>query len=363
MDDMDDPSHFPLPITVEEIGAAWLTAALRTRAPGATVHGIEVVDVLNTTTTKVRLRLDRDATAIAAGIPELVIVKGGFEEHGRILEKMHLREVRSYRDVFPVVPLHTPQCFFADFDVERRQGIVIMEDLVARGVEFCHATKPQSYEQVARRLSALAAFHARTWDSPEFAPGGAWSDLVDFFDVMRGFFDRYTSTETWQRFVTAPRGVATSVRFHDRDWMIDSWTRVTRFGQTLPQCVLHGDVHLGNLYIDTDGTPGFFDPLASRGPGMLEVSYHVSASIDVADRPNWEGELVRHYLDEVHRNGADPPSFDEAMHQYAVFLIYGLFIWLTTESHYQTEAVNTANAARVSAAMLDHDSIRLIAAL
>src|SRR4029453_2203809 len=69
MEDMDDPSHFPLPITGEDIDPAWLTAALRPRAPGVTVHSIEVVDVLNPPTTKVRLRLDRDATAIAAGIP------------------------------------------------------------------------------------------------------------------------------------------------------------------------------------------------------------------------------------------------------------------------------------------------------
>jgi len=311
----------------------------------------------------VRLRLERDATASDAGIPELVVVKGGFLEHGRELEKMHLREVRGYRDVFPDVPLHTPRCFFADFDAERRQGIVVMEDLVERGVEFCHASRPQSISQVARRLSALAAFHARTWDSPELAPGGKWGDLVDFFDVMRGFFDKYTSAEHWQRFVRAPRGAATSVRFHDRDWMIDGWTRVSRFGQSLPQCVLHGDVHLGNLYVDTDGTPGFFDPLASRGPGMLEVAYHVSASLDAADRPGQDGALVCHYLDELRRNGVDPPPVDEALRQYAVFLIYGLFIWLTTESHYQAETVNTANAARVSAAMIDFDSVALISTL
>jgi hypothetical protein len=53
--------HFPLPITVDEITPEWLTRALRTRAPGATVQAFEIVDVVNTTTTKVRLRLDRDA--------------------------------------------------------------------------------------------------------------------------------------------------------------------------------------------------------------------------------------------------------------------------------------------------------------
>lgn len=358
----DDPC-FPLPLTVEEITPEWLTAALRTRAPGVTIPGCEVVDVLRTTTTKVRVRLDRDEAAVAAGIPELVIVKGGFEAHGRELAKMHLREVRGYRDVFPELPLPTPTCYFAEYDEERLQGIVIMEDLVARGVEFCHATAPQSYEQVARRLTVLAAFHAASWGSAEVQPGGKWGDLVDFFDVMEGFFHRYMAPAAWQDVVTLPRGAATSVRFHDREWVIEGWARVTRYGQSLPQCVLHGDVHLGNLYVDTDGTPGFFDTLASRGPGLLEVSYHVSASLDLADRARWERDLVAHYLDELRRNGADGPSLDDAMRQYAAFLLYGLFIWVTTPPHYQDEAVCTANAARVSAAMVDHDCVELLRTL
>lgn len=360
---MPTADYFPLPVTVEGVTADWLTAAMRQRAPNVTIRGAEVVDAVFTTCSKIRLRLDRDEAAVAAGIPELVIVKGGFEQHARNLDHMHLREVRGYRDVYPEVPLPHPACYFADFDPETRQGIIIMEDLVAKGVEWCHATKPQSYDQVARRLSALAAFHARTWDSPAIKPGGKWADLVDFFDVMRDFFEDKSSPENWQRFITSPRGVAVSKRFHDRDWMIESWNKVTRYGQALPQCVLHGDVHTGNLYIDTDGTPGFLDTLASRGPGMLEVSYHISAAVDVADRAGWEGPLVRHYLEELKRSGADAPSLDEAMRQYGIFLIYGLFIWLTTESKYQPEIVNTANSARVSQAMLDHDTMRLISAL
>lgn len=357
---MSASSYFPLPVTVADVTAEWLTAALRQRASGVTVKAAEIVDILNTTTTKIRLRLTLDETGIKAGIPDLIIVKGGFQEHSRELDHMHRREVQGYRDVFPNVPIPHPACYFADFDAERRQGIIIMEDLAARGVTFCNALQPQSFEQVSRRLAALARFHAATWDSPDLRVGGRWSELPEFFAVMQGFFDKCTSPEHWDRFMAMPRGVATSFRFRDRDWMIEAWTRMHRYALTLPHCVLHGDVHLGNLYIEPDGTPGFFDTLASHGPGMLEVSYHISASVDIADRARWEGALVQIYLDELARAGATPPPFDEAMRQYAIFLIYGLFIWQTTESHFQPEAVNTANNARMSAAMLDHDVMGLL---
>lgn len=354
--------YLPLPTSIDEITSDWLTAALRTRVPGATVLKSTIVDVAHSTTTKVRLRLELDEAGRRAGIPELVILKGEFESHSRGLGHMHEREVRGYRDVFPRIPLTTPTCYFADYDAERQQGLILMDDLVARGVEFCHASKPQTPAQIERRLSILARFHAQTWNRPELRGNGPWADLVDFFDVMRDFFDWETEAGTWYRFVTSPRGAATSIRFHDRAWMIDSWDRMVRFAKTLPYCVLHGDVHLGNLYLDVDGTPGFLDTLASRGPGMVEVSYHVSASLDSFDRAGAEQQLVHHYLQELARHGADAPSLDDAMHQYGVFLLYGHIIWMTTEPHMQTEAVNTANAARVSAAMIDHRILDLLRA-
>jgi hypothetical protein len=357
---MRNQGVFPLPITTDEVTAEWLTAALRTRAPDVTVLGAELIDANYGTCSKLRYRLDLDEAGRAAGIPELVMVKGGFEEHCRQLAQMHEREVIGYRDVYPHNPLPHPACFFAEYDAERRQGIVVMEDLAARGVEFCHASKPQTHEQIARRLTALAKFHAASWGSAELDPGGRWGHLTEFFPVMQDFVDRVLAPEVWADFIASPRGAASSRKFHGHAWIVDAMERVKRYSASLPQAVLHGDIHLGNLYIEPDGTPGFLDTLASKGPPMLEVSYHVSASLDAADRRMSEGPLVQHYLDEATRAGATVPTFAEAMRQYAIFLIYGHFIWTTTRSHYQPEAVNTANAARVSAAMLDHGTFELL---
>ena len=58
---------------------AWLTSALRQRFQDATVKGVEVIDVMNGTNTKIRLRLDLDEAAKAAGVPQMMILKTGFE--------------------------------------------------------------------------------------------------------------------------------------------------------------------------------------------------------------------------------------------------------------------------------------------
>ncbi len=352
----------PLPVTIDEITCGWLTAALHRGNPDVTVRAVEIVDIIHGTCTKIRLRLDMDQAGKESGIPETVILKGGFEPHSRDMDYMHAMEVRGYRDILPVLGLPCPTPYFADFDPERRQGIVIIEDLVARGVEFCNPLVPQTHDQVARRLSKLAEFHAKTWASPELWSGGRWSEVPELMSLL-GHFGHYLEPETWQRFVALPQGAAASVCFHDRAWVASALERIVVLAKRLPQAILHTDTHLGNLYIDPDGTPGFFDSLSSRGPVMLEVAYHVTCALDTADRPRWEGALVRHYLDELSRNGVDAPGFDEAMRQFGIFLAYGYLVFIINETYFQSASVNTAYTARFSSAMLDHGTIGLLATI
>lgn len=360
---MPDCAAWPLPLTVEEITADWLTKALRTRTQEVTVKGFEVVNVINGTCTKVRLRLDLDEAGKAADIPELVVLKGGFETHSRVMSHVHLSEVTGYRDLFPYVPLPTPRCFFADFSDEQQQGIVIMEDLVELGVEFCNALKPQSFEAVARRLSVMAEFHAATWDSPELKTG-RFADFREGEAGLRSYMDQYLlKPEEWQRFIDMPRGAASSFHFHNLDEIIDRFDRLVNFSRRHSFCIIHGDTHLNNLFVFPDGTPGFFDALPSQAPGMFEVTYHLTCALDPLDRQRWDRALIQHYLDELRRHGVAAPSFDDAMHQYAAFLLNGYIIFIVNESFYQPESANTAYAARFSQAMIDHRTMDVLAAV
>lgn len=353
----------PLPMTVEEITPEWLTAALRIKAAGATVRGCETLSTVNGTTTVIRLRLDLDDAAKLAGIPERVILKGGFEPHSRHMAELHKLEVQGYRDVMSVLGLPCAACYFADYREEQRQGIVIMEDLSLRKVDFCSALKPQTFNQVAGRLTTLARFHAKTWNSPEFKTG-RWSWVEPGLGPLRDMWHRaYMQPEVWSKFVNSPRGAASSVRFHDLQWARDALDRLVRLSDSLPHVVVHGDAHLGNTYIDQNGGHGFYDPMIHRDHAIRDVGYHLAGALDTYDRRRWEGALLQHYLDELARQGVQPPSFDELLRIYGAYLALGFFIWLCNDTRFQTEQINTANAARFSAAMIDHDTVGILRTL
>ena len=350
-----------LPTEISELTTQWLNGALRSWNPGIALKHTEILDINHGTCTKIRMALELDEAGKAAGIPNRVILKGGFEPHSRVMHTMHDQEVHAYADVRPASPLRMPGCYFAGYDREAKQGIVVMEDLVARGVEFCHAQRPQTPDQVAKRLTMLARHHAMTWNSPVIAPGGRFAWAGHIADAT--YFETVLMPQIWQGYVNSARGAAASVCFHDLEWMKQAVDRFGRFARTLPSMLIHGDTHLGNLYIDTDGEPGFFDSLPHLAPAMYEISYHVTGALDVPVRRAHERALVEHYRQELVRCGVDAPSLDEFMHQFGVFLANGYAIFLVNASEFQPEAINTAYTARFSSAMLDHDTIGLIAAL
>jgi Phosphotransferase enzyme family len=350
----------PLPLRPGEVTPQWLEAALRERDPGLRLGAAEVVDVLPGTSTKIRV-----AVRPAAGgkdLPATLIVKGGFEDHSAAMGPMYFNEMRFYRDVQPHVAIHSPRCFYAGVDPSSHQSIVIMEDLVTRGVRFCHPLRPQSPAQITRRLSAIARYHAATWNSEAFAPGGRFDWIGGRHEGWSVTYQQhYLEPQRWQHYMAQPRGAAVAAKLRDRDWMQHALAALGACHRDWPVCLCHGDTHLGNLYEEADGTPGFFDAQVARGPWQLEVTYHLIGALDVGERRAHEQALLQHYLDELQSHGVTPPAFNEAWEAHKREVAYGLFIFLINETRFQTEAINTAYTARFGAAALDHDTHGLLA--
>lgn len=336
----------PLPQTIDAITSDWLAAAT-----GLPITASRVVDVIHGTSTKVRV-----AVKSGGALPETIIVKGGFEPHSPSMAEMYANEAHYYAHIAPLLPLPGPACWFAGSDPGSFQSLVVMEDLARSGVTWLAAQQPQAVADVARRLDVLADFHAASWSAPGAAPDPRFATLAGrFTDWSMVYVRRYLEPETWAHYCKLPRGAAVSVSLHDRAWMERAFIDFAAIERSGPRCVIHGDTHLGNLFVRPGGTPGFFDAQPAMANPVMEVAYHVTAALDLADRRAAEETLLTRYLDRLSAGGVAVPAWADAWRWYRQFIAYGYFIFLINETRFQTEAVNTAYAARFGAAMLDHD--------
>ncbi|MFV0646025.1 MAG: phosphotransferase [Sphingomonadaceae bacterium] len=344
-----------LPASVYDIDLEWISSAIR--AGGHDVEVIEAsrLDVVHATCTKARyaLKYGRDA-----GLPERMILKGAFEDHSQRLKDMYQSEARFYGQLAPLVPLNCPATYWSGIDPHGWRAAILMEDLTQRDVTFCRAQEPFSYGHIQRRLDQLAALHGQTWNSARFDEGEEWHWIEPRFgEFTQGYNDYYLQPERWQGYIELPRGAAISRHLHDREWMDYALRQLGKLEKQDDFCLIHGDTHPGNLYLDADGSPAFLDPVVSRSAWWIEIPYHVISSLDIADRREWEHALLAHYLEKLEQEGGPRIHYDEAWERYRQGIAYGLFIFLINETTFQTEATNTACTARFGAAAMDHDTI------
>jgi hypothetical protein len=373
----------PLPLDVSEITPEWLTAALSVRAPGLKVLSREITGERHGFTSLIFVRLELNEAGRRAGVPERIVLKGGFRSFARHFAHSYAMEAYAYRDVWPNLTINMPKVYFVDLELARDQTVIIMEDLNARGVTFGHGLRPQSYEMVQRRLSALAELHAATWESPEFEPGGKFYGILPNAPRMlrmhmnesgfirlegdgkgRGSEAKQTppffSPEGWETLWDERRSqnAAASHAFRDREWNRRALMYSERLSERLPNCVLHGDTHLGNHYEEPDGTPGFLDSQVRRDPPYFDVSYTITCGLDPYHRRRWERSLVGHYVAEMGRRGVTL-DIDETMRQYALSLHTGFIVFIINDTVFQTPAFNTAHVWRFCQAMMDNNTKEL----
>lgn len=252
-----------LPLHVEDITPAWLSAALASRAPGVEVTAMAIDESLSGTATKVLVSLEYNATGRAAGLPRTLCVKGGFAAHREMMAYIYAIEARFYREIAPDLGIDVPRCFFAASDAANAQSIVILEDLRARPVTFCRVQTPLNYAQAATNLDSQARLHARWWRHPDLTDPdrlGWISDLDPMPDGPEGSYQRgQLEPAVWAACMALPRAAAVPRFIHDREQMAAAMQTLRRVDRRGPMCLLHSDPHLGNMYFGADGAAGFLD--------------------------------------------------------------------------------------------------------
>ncbi|MBL7501159.1 phosphotransferase [Frankia sp. CNm7] len=353
--DRPDGLRVAVPRDAEELlSPEWLTAALRTRFPDITVTAVHPGPVVSRLSTNIRFRVEYTGDVPEDFTPYLC-AKGYFGEVGWLARRAGEHEVVFYRDLAARAGVRTLRGVYADIDPETHANVIITEDVIAQGGTFLDGIEDYTPDQAAESLEQLAVMHAAMWQDPAIAADDSLASRLDTHLMARGLKEISKNFDS-------ELGAVVPEQARDAQRLVDAYRALATAAKTAaPWTLLHGDTHLGNVFLDGAGRPSFTDwQLAQRGPWYLDVGYHIAATISVADRRRTERDLLRHYLDRLRAGGVDAPAFDQAWLDIRQGMVHGFFLWGITLL--VKPATIAARLERLGTAVADHDAFTSVEA-
>jgi len=288
------------PTDVSGLSAEWLSQALDTD-----IVDVEILDHAVATNQRVRIGITYATGAV--GPASLFVKLAPLDAAHREMigaSSMGEREARFYGDVAPLIDLRVPRTYYSGTD-DSGGFALVLEDLAGSGCSFSDGSWGVTTDAAAGALEDLAGFHARFGDPAARAAVAPWLGVprvrrTDFVaGLLRGVLDEHRDELT-------PAYVAAGELYVDHHERLDS---VWHSG---PQTYVHGDSHIGNVFLD-GGRVGFFDWGLSRvSTPMRDVSYFLTMAVDPEERRRSERALLQQYLDSLRAAGGPDIGFDDA---------------------------------------------------
>jgi aminoglycoside phosphotransferase (APT) family kinase protein len=343
-----------IPSSVEQVTATWLSSVL-----GAEIDSVEVLDAHSGTTGRARIGITS-----SEALPQSLFVKlQPFDEEQRAFLAMiglGVSEAKLYAVAGNDLPVRTPHVWHADHDDASDSFIMVLEDLEAAGCRFASPEDADVLGVAESLMDELAALHAAYWghdlawlgvhalspgDSPEAQERMAMGAMI-----VQSALDQFAAdlpaefSQLGQLYISRNRDIGTL------------WN--TSGTPTL----IHGDDHIGNLFVD-QGRTGFYDwAVASRFPGMRDVAYFLCNSLPTDLRRREETTLVARYRAGLAAAGVDLDA-DLAWEQYRLFSLYSWISATTTYamgSRWQPAEVGRRATERTTQALIDLDVLSLL---
>ncbi|KAI1117394.1 kinase-like domain-containing protein [Nemania sp. NC0429] len=334
-----------LPSITDEISPEWLSSVL-----GRRVKSISRTTELPGTATKLYVTVKTD------GEDKRLCIKGGFNpafiQQVPWIVMIYQREVEFFNRIAPSLKnMDLPQSYWAGHTPT--QGIVIMEDLAARGCQFGNPVETWPVERVCAGVEQLAALHAKTWGvRPADYP---WL-TSDYDQAILALMKTYSAV------VNGPDRPPVPKYLRDQERVTAVLNKHYRSRNPNFQCLLHGDAHLGNTYLDK-GAPRFLDwQMIHIGSAFHDVSYFIAGALTIEDRRAHEWAIVDHYLNTLRKLGVrdyQKSSHLELCNEYKKSFLAGVG-WLMCPYEMQPRDCVHAMAVRYAAALDDHKVLELV---
>jgi aminoglycoside phosphotransferase (APT) family kinase protein len=295
-----------VPLDVSEVSPVWLSAVL-----GVDVVAVDVLE--RAVATNQRARIAVSYARSGAG-PASVFVKLAPLDpvHREVIGALGMgeREVQFFSDVAPTLDLRVPRAYHVA-TADDGAFALVLEDLTASGCAFSDGAWGVTADAAAGAFEDLAGMHARFEDPDVRAREAPWlsvlrprrTDLTA--QRLRAVLDDHRDALT-------PSYVAAGEMYVEHHAGLDAlWNGG-------PQTYIHGDPHIGNVFLDR-GRVGFFDWGLSRvSTHLRDVSYFLTMTVDPDERRRSERDLLRLYLDALRAAGGADISFDDAWFVYRV---------------------------------------------
>jgi hypothetical protein len=239
----------------------------------------------------------------AEGAPGTVILKLPSEvpENRAVADHFNFyeREGRFYQQIGEKLSVRTPRCYWNHIDVERQTFGLLLEDLGSR--TMISQVAGVGADRAAQALRALGELHATWWSSPAL-DGLEWMPrLDDPINLAAG--QQYR--DAWPLFVERIGDAIPAEALELGERVQHAMEELLLRGlNEAPMTICHGDFRVDNLLFD-DSTDGH-DHVAMldwqitlRGPGVGDVCYFLSQSMQPDARRAAEHDLVRTWYDAV----------------------------------------------------------------
>jgi hypothetical protein len=333
-----------------DLTAGFLTDCLAGCLGGSTVAAVEAVPVGTgqvSDTFRLHLTYVRDGGAtdeppatLIAKVPAADPASRGAARAFRTYEI----EASFYAQLAPGLPVALPACFYAAYDAEPDDYVVLLADIAA-----------------AQPGDQLAALHAAGWGNPHLAalpwlnrsgPDAAALLAAVVTDLYPGFRDRYAD-----RLEPGTTGLIEDFLPH-----IDRYLA----GLDEPRTIVHGDFRADNLLFGP-ARPVVLDwQTAGFGAGTGDLAYFLGSSLPVPVRQEHEEALVRLYHSGLASREV-PLTWSECWDGYRWHAFGGLVMDIVAAMVVQQTArgdeMFTAMASRHARHALDLDALALVAAI
>ncbi len=350
---------------LQEVTPEWLSGLLQNRYPGLVVRGLRSSRARGARPSPLlRLALDLNDVGVAAGVARQVCLKSNWSEGIKTWRTS--ASARPASTTWPLTPSMPPcrRTFYADWDGDGGgRGIVVMEDLEAAGGRFGNAADHLGVDGVAGGLESLASLHGALWGSP----------VLDDDRMLPRSMDTPVDTEQVIRLYNY---LALNLEDPAYQAVLPAWAYETperlnflldelsafELQQAGPLCLVHGDAHQGNSYVDVQGRRLWLDfQLARKGTPWRDVNYFMIGALTIEERRANERELFALYRDALVASGAEGVApVDDAWEQFRRWTAYGMQCWLGNVDRWGQDGIEIVR--RFYAAGDDYDTVALLTA-